>query len=51
MYITGVKVDMKGLTMTIHLKGYRRFRVRCFIAVNLFRLAAFILGVRYEVIE
>ena len=51
MKITGATVDMKGLTMTIHLRGYRRFRARCFVAVNLFRLAAFILGVRYEVIE
>jgi len=44
MRFDGVSLNMNQVTMMVRIKGYRRFRARCFIAVLLIRLAARILG-------
>jgi hypothetical protein len=48
MKIVGTQIDMSGMTMTVRIAGYRRFRVRCLLAVVLCRLAARVLGTGFE---
>jgi hypothetical protein len=51
MKITGAKLDMKTMTMTVRISGYRQWRLRCLVAVWLCKLAARVLGTGFEVEE